>query len=709
MSSASRTPLIHQLARLYGVQTAYYDVSQHRKQASLETLLAVLKSLGAPVTTLQDVPSAWRERQQELWQRLLEPVVVVWDSEPLLLKIQLPVSDADALMSCHLKLENGDWQRWECSGADLPVVETAQIEGTQYVVKQLLLPGRLPWGYHRLTLEMPRRHEEALIISAPLRTYIPQDKQENRMWGIFLPLYALHTKDSWGAGDFSDLEALIGWIATMGAQVVATLPLLATFLDEFFEPSPYLPVSRLLWNEFHLDIDKVPELQKCPSAQVLLESSSFQSEIKALRHLPVVDYRRQMALKHRVFEELCRCFFSEPSTRLEAFYSFIEANPTVEDYARFRATCEKQRIPWRFWPQPLREGVLRKGDYDEKPKRYHLYVQWLVHQQIEDISKKAITKGLQLYLDLPLGVHPDGYDAWRERDAFILDASAGAPLDIVFPKGQNWEFPPPHPEKIREKGYRYTIAYLRHHLRHAGVLRIDHVMGLHRLFCIPKGLEASRGVYLRYRAEEFYAILALESHRNKAVIVGEDLGTVPPYVRPTMKKHGLHRMYVMHYELAANPPKGLPSIPHNSIVSLNTHDMPPFAAFLQALDIEQRLEIGLINKAGERKERKTQQAITEVLVTFLQNRCWLREPAVDTYAVLKACLAFISASQARLAIVNLEDLWLETQSQNVPSTKGEYPNWQRKVRYSLEEFCQMPQVLDTLRIINRLRKQIKDQ
>ena len=149
------------------------------------------------------------------------------------------------------------------------------------------------------------------------------------------------------------------WIAPMGAKVVATLPFLAAFPDQRFEPSPYLPVSRLMWNEFYLDMDKIPELRKCPSAQAFLESPSFQKEIKVLRESSLVDYHRQMASKRRVLEELCRCLFAEPSTRLEAFYRFIEANPTVEDYARFRATCEKQRIPWWSWPQPLREGILK--------------------------------------------------------------------------------------------------------------------------------------------------------------------------------------------------------------------------------------------------------------------------------------------------------------------------------------------------------------
>jgi len=641
-----------------------------------------------------------------MWQHPLEPVFVAWDNEPTLVEIRLPSSAADATLSYHLKLETSEELRGEWHGADQEVLGTVEVEGVKYVVKHFPLPKGLPWGYHRLVLEVTGRQEESLIISAPLKAYTPQAELDNRSWGVFLPLYALRTQRSWGSGDFSDLEELMYWVGDMGGHVVATLPLLTTFLNDICEPSPYLPASRLLWNEFYLDINKLPELQKCPSAQGLLESSSFQNEIKALHNSPLVDYQRQMALKRKALEELSRCFFAEESQPLEDLRRFTKANPVVEDYACFRATFEKQRISWRSWPQPLRKGVLKEGDYNEKDKRYHLYVQWLAHQHIENVSEKAREKGLQLYLDLPLGVHPDGYDVWRERKAFILDASAGAPPDAIFAKGQNWGFPPLRPDKIREQGYRYAIAYLRHHLRHAGILRIDHVMGLHRLFCIPNGMEASQGVYLRYRAEEFYAILSLESHRNKTIIVGEDLGTVPPYLRPAMKKHSFHRMYVVHYELASNRQKGLPPVSPNSVASLNTYDMPPFASFWQGLDVEERLRLGLLDRAGAKKERENFLNMKRALTTFLQDRGWLQESEDNIAAVLKACLSFLATSQTRIVLVNLEDLWLETQPQNVPSTKAEYSNWRRKACYTFEEFCQMPQVVDTLRTINELRRRV---
>ena len=704
MNLRSSLWFLHRLARLYGIQPAYYDMEHRRHQASVEALLLVLRSLGAPLASLQDVPSAWRERWQAVWQRPLEPVVIAWDGEPLLMEVRLPSNTADSLLSCQLRLESGERRQWEWHGADLPLLETAEVEGAQYVVKQLPLPGGLPWGYHRFSLEVSGKREESVIISAPLKAYTPQGELANRVWGVFVPLYALHTQRSWGSGNFSDMEALMAWLAEIDGRVIATLPFLATFLDKGSEPSPYLPASRLLWDEFYLDITRVPELQKCPPAQALLASSQFQQEIKALRNLSLVDYRRQMALKRQVLEELCRCFFAEASDRLYTLRRFAEAYPVVADYARFRATGEKQCSSWRSWPQPLQGGVLKEGDYDEENRRYHLYVQWLAHEQTQALSEKAREKGLQLYLDLPLGVHPDGYDVWREQSVFALNVSVGAPPDTVFTTGQNWGFPPLHPQRIREQGYRYPIAYLCHHLQHADILRIDHVMGLHRLFLIPNGLEASEGVYVRYPAGELYAILALESHRNRTLIVGEDLGTVPPEVRPAMSQHGIYRMCVMHYELASNPKMALRRIQSNSIASLNTHDMPPFAAFWQGIDIEQRLELGLLDRAGAAKEREIRQAIRESLAAFLQHRGGIKQ-TVDAHTALKACLDLLSASRARIVLVNLEDLWLETQPQNVPSTKEEYPNWRRKARYSLEEFCHMPQVIDILRSIDRLRKQ----
>jgi len=694
---------LYQLAGLYNIQVAYYDVSHNRRQASVESLLAVIKALGAPLDSPDDVASALREKKQVLHQRILEPVTVAWNGNPPEIRVCVPDSAADISWYGYLETEDGTKKNWKWRAAGFPVIGKRDIEGTGYLVKQIDLPESLPWGYHKFSLEMDAKTAETLIISSPGKAYLSPEESGERMWGVFIPLYALYHRDNPGVGDYAALGSLADWVSSLGGRTVATLPLLPTFLDELFEPSPYAPVSRLLWNEFYVNLESVAEFHESSKAQSMLQSKPAPGENNVPQDKSLVDYRRLMTLKRRVLEECCHSLITRKTARFQEFNKFIQANPLMEDYARFRATMENLRSPWTDWPERLRNGTLDENDYDEGKKLYHMYSQWLAHQQVQGLADEAREKDIILYFDLPLGTHPEGYDVWRRRDNFALEATAGAPPDSVFTWGQDWHFPPIHPERIREQGYRYVREYLRHHLQQAGMLRIDHIMGLYRLYWIPKGLEARQGVYVRYRAEELYAILTLESLRHRSVIVGEDLGTVPSYVRPSMSRHGLQRMYVLHYELADSDKLHHPQ--SNAIASLNTHDMPPFASFWQGLDIPERQSLGLLNKKSAQIEMKDRQKTRDNLANFLRKKNWLQGEDTDVQGALKACLSFLSASLARVVFVNLEDLWLETRSQNVPSTDDRNPNWRRKAGYALEEFCQLPEVRDTLEEVNRLRKQ----
>ncbi len=684
------------LARMYGVQTAFYDVEDRRQQASPEAVLSILRALDAPVGGFADVGDALRERRRELWARGVEPVTVAWDGQPAGIDLRLPAASADGALRCNLDLETGEAHAWTCDVAELPVVESAMVEGVRHQTMRLTLPFHLPLGYHRLTLELGARLFEMMVVSAPLKAHAPSEEHASKCWGVFIPLYALHSRRSWGGGDLTDFESLLEWVAGLGGSLVATLPLLAAFLDEPLEPSPYAPVSRMFWNEFYIDVTRVPELERCPSAQAIAGSPAVQQELEALRSLPLVDYGRQMALKRRVLEELARCFFAERSQRYSAFVRLVEAHPALEDYARFRATVERRRSPWPTWPEPLRDGVLKAGDYDEEAKHYHLYVQWIAQEQMQALCERSRSAGVKLCLDLPLGVHPDGYDVWREQSLFALGASAGSPPDTFFVKGQDWGFPPLHPESLRKQGYRYFIACLRHHLQYAGTLRLDHIMGLHHLYWVPSGMEAREGVYVHYPWEELYAILSVESHRHQALIAGEDLGTVPRYVRKAMAEHNIHRTYVVQFELRPERRRPVGAVPAASVASIDTHDMPPFAAFWRGLDVEDRLQRGLLDDKGGAKERGNRQALKRDLLAFLKRQGLLEEGAHDESAVLRACLAFLAASRARVVLVGLEDLWLETEPQNVPGTWDEHPNWRKKTTHSIEAFCQMPQVLSIL-------------
>jgi 4-alpha-glucanotransferase len=698
------TPQLNQIAHLYNVQTSYYGVRHRRRQASVESVLGVLQALGAPVASGNDILSAVRERTLELKRRLVEPVTVAWNGERPKVRICIPVKLDNAAMTCRLETETGELSTWQIKTDELPVLQSEEVEGTRYITGIITLPKGLPYGYHQLTLELKGSSCQTLIISAPQKTYSPSGEEEKRRWGVFIPLYALQGRNSWGSGDYSTLRVLTDRVAEKGGGVIATLPLLPLFLDKPFEPSPYAPVSRLLWSEFYVDINTVPELKDCEKAQALVTSESFRQEIERLRQDPMVDYCPIMSLKRQAMEEMYRCLLNSASARCEEFRHFIRENPLIEKYAVFRAVMEKRHTSWTSWPQSLRDGTITADDYNEAVKNYHLYAQWLAYQQVQTLSTNARVKGIKMYFDLPLGVHTHGFDVWQHRRIFATTATAGAPPDSVFTGGQNWYFPPLHPERIRQGSYRYIRDYLRHHLQYADILRIDHVMGLHRLFWIPSGQDASQGVYVRYRADELYAILAVESHCHHSVIVGEDLGIVPFYVRKAMAHHGLHRMCVLHYELTDDPSQALRRITSRSVASLNTHDMPPFAAFWQENDIEERLSLGLVDEKGAIRERKARRRVKNTLIAYLRQKKLLGKVAVGTREVLKACLAYLSASRARLVLVNLEDLWLETRSQNVPGTGEKFPSWQRKSRCGLDDFNQMKEVGATLEEVDRHRK-----
>jgi 4-alpha-glucanotransferase len=599
--------------------------------------------MGADVTHMDDVPAALHERKRNLANRGMEPVIVAWDG----------------------KLNPGKG-------------EIVLEDGTRHDGHTRLAP-----GYHRLH----NGSQESLIISAPTEAYFPFPDRE---WGIFIPIYALHSKRNPAAGDLTDFSTMTEWMSSMGGRVAATLPLLASFLDEPFEPSPYSPASRLFWNEFYIDVTRVPEFAHSAKARKLMESAPHKAKF--------VDYRGVMAAKRTILEELTKTLFSgNNDVRKASLNKFIRANKGVEEYARFRAVTDRRRSGWTEWPAAMRDGHIDTGDFRLSDYRYHLYSQWIVQSQLDSMSRKVKSSGQVLYLDLPLGLHPDSYDIWHERDFFLRGVAGGAPPDIVFTKGQNWGFPPMHPDAMRMNRHQYTIAYIQNHLRYAQLLRIDHVMGLHRLYCIPDGQTGDKGVYLEYPADELYAILSIESHRHKAGIVGENLGTVPPIVNSSMAKHNIQQMYVVQYEIVGESKKTtLRTPPRKSVASLNTHDMPPFRAFWDFTDIDDRLDLKFMDEAAARDERKQRKQLKKTLITFLQKKGFLTNPRPKPEDVFNALLAFLTSSPADIVLVNMEDLWQETEPQNVPATHRERPNWRRRIRPTLEKAQKMPEVIEVL-------------
>lgn len=644
---------IDELCAAYGVASRYTDGFRKRRRPPREALVAVLHSLGAFVDDVSDIEEALRARRS---QTLASPTVVAWNGRG-----ELPVTSDS---SCTLELEDGTERRLDA-------------DGTRFVLEDV------PFGVHRAKADVGT----TTVIAAPAKAVASQ-----RSWGAFAPAYACTSSRSWGLGDFTDLSELASWTASLGASYLGTLPLFASYLEEPFAAGPYAPVSRLFWNEVFLDVERSPEFERSPAAREAADGA--RAEIERLRADRLVDYPASSRIKRRVIDALAGTLF-DGSPRLEAFQAYLREHPDLDGYAAFRAETERQGREWMAWSGPVEP----KADHADPRWRAHAYSQWLADEQLGAIRDVA-----GLYLDLPLGVHPGGYDAWRYREQFAAGVSAGAPPDTFFTRGQDWGAPPLRPDRIGDDGYAYVRACVRTLMRHAAVVRIDHLMGFHRIFWVPAGFSAAEGTYVRYPTEQLYAIVALESHRAGVPVVGEDLGTVAPDVRPAMARHRIHRSYVVQEEVRADVDRPLKPAPAAALATINTHDMPTFTSFWTGADIDERIREGLLEAPDGERETKRRAALRDALVGLLRRR-GLVETGVDpaTGDVLTATLRLLAGMPPTMLLVPLEELWLEPEPQNVPGTAAERPNWRRKARYTIEEIRTMPGVVNVLRDIDARR------
>jgi 4-alpha-glucanotransferase len=636
-----------------------------RRNADPEAIILTLRSLGAPVQDARDTDAALLSRRAELGRLSIQPVQVAWEGALPDVRVRLPHHNSERA-AVEIRLESGDIMPHTCTAEPI----NARARGGWTATHSLRIGQRLPYGYHRIQVETSGATFHTLVISAPRHAYAPADARE---WGVFIPLHALCSKGSWGTGDYTDLARAAHWAGNLGAGFISTLPLLDTFLDAPFEPSPYSPASRLFWNEMFIDVTAVPGWSG---------DSSIADDIAGCNTGDLVDYRRTAALKRRELEQACRAAANDREVQ-SGLKHFAAAHPHAEGFARFRAVCDRRREAWMTWPERLRDGELRDGDFAPEDFAYHLFAQWQAEQQLAIVGSARHSGGAALYLDMPLGVNAAGYDAWHFRDLFAEGVSAGAPPDPLFTGGQDWGFRPLVPHALRTSGYRYFIDTLRHNFRHAPILRLDHVMSLYRLFWVPHGVGAKRGVYVRYPEDELFAILVLESARHNAVVIGEDLGTVPPAVRRAMDSHLVHRMHVVQFEVS--PDDDSPASPPdaNVVASLNTHDMPLFAGFWRGTEIDDQLDLGLIDVDAHARAMQ-QRAQLRLQLSRSVGAGGVVEPGL----VRQRLLERLASSPARYVLVTLEDLWLEDRPQNVPGTSTERPNWRRRASRSLDEIIE---------------------
>lgn len=670
----SSSPL-RDLARAAGIDPEYTswrgEPAASSDGALLQALHALAPDLGIAITNAGDAPAATAELERRRWREIVPPVVLAWDG-----LVEVPFSvPADFNDDWELEVTTEGGARHRAHGRlfDLPADSHAWPGGVVHCVRRARLAVHGELGYHVVRWQTAGAQGEAMVIAAPRQAYGAPGHAPRR-WGVFAPVYGLASAASGPAGDLASLRELCAQVGRRGGKYVAVLPLLAAFLDTGgnapFSFSPYSPASKLFWNELYLDLGALAhELGVAAPAAPPIEAGTL------------IDYRAQYRWRRREIDALAARWLADPA-RAATVDAWAREHDAY-DYAAFRAFGEAERAGWRAWPAARRDGTSHVATREaalalgaEAPRvDSHVFAQWAMQRQLEELRGGPVA----LYLDLPVGVNCDAYEVWRWRDQFLLDLAAGAPPDALFLGGQDWGLPPLSPIALRRDRYRYFIRCIRHHLRVAGMLRIDHVMGLFRLYCIPSGRPATDGVYLRYHPEELLAIVTLESVRARCAVAGEDLGTVPPQVRPAMTAHGMYRLHVGQWHFPGHAGEKPSPSPPPSIGSLNTHDTPTFAGWWRGADIDDKRELGLIDAHQDHAERVERDRQRQALLAFAGYRAG-EDHLTEAERAMVAVTTELAVGPAEVVLVALDDLVLDPVPHNVPGTVAQRPNWQRRVQ-----------------------------
>jgi len=627
---------LRSLAAAMGVYTRYTDGLGRRVAVAPETLVRVCAALGAAVSRPEDAAQALRALRATRDPGRLPPVLVAWDGA----LPPIPVGDGPA--RAVLRLEDG---------AAAPLASSAAG----------FRAPQLPPGYHRLTVERAGITETCTVIAAPVQAW--HRPGAHRSWGIGTHLAALRSARSRSVGDVQDLESTCRWVGARGGDLVTLLPIGPTFNSDSPEPSPYSPVSRLFWSELILDLGSAHRPTPAPA---MLDVTKADAEVRmALEGRPAPD-------PAHLDEELVR-------------------------YARFRGAQARLGKSWRDWPSLARAGRLRDDHVDAAEVRFHLLAQSLARQQLHDLRSRLDVEGLRLGLDLAVGVHPDGYDPWSRQHLFCEGMSVGAPPDGGFPSGQDWGFSPVLPDASRREGHRYLADAIAHQMRLAGVLRVDHIMALLRLYWIPHGFGLHEGTYVSYPANELFAILVLESHRHRCEVVGENLGTVPREIDEALPRHRIWGMYLAQFQASADAQVAPPGT--TDVALVGTHDTPTFAGWLAVNDVAERVHYRLLAAQAVPSVEKERRRATRRLAKRLGYR------VNEVPALFSALLEWLGRSESPLVIPWLEDFWLEEIRVNLPGTRSsERPNWQRPMRLLLDEIFTDPEVDRLMRCLDAARR-----
>lgn len=729
--------LIDRLAELAGIQPLYQDIWGHTHHASVETKQALLAAMGIACGDEAAARESLRQWEQATWQRLLPAVSVHSVGEsPLRVILRLPARDLGRTARWRLILEQGGVLEGKFRPDTLAPMERAALPDGEYQALSLDLPPSCceTAGYHRLKLTLDgQAGAEMSLIVCPATCYQPPAVSgERKAWGVSVQLYGVRSARNWGMGDFTDLANLVDWAAGAGAALVGVNPLHALYLHNPRHCSPYSPSSRQFLNLLYIDVEAVPDYAECEAARAAVADPGFQRRLAALRTAPLVDYagvaQAKSTILQRLYEHFRAHHLAVDSARARAFRAYCDEQGEELHlqalYEALQAHLHAQDAGywgWPAWPEAFRNPhgpAVRQWAAQHRDRvEYHLYLHWLAATQLAAAADRARQGGLGvgLYQDLAVGVDRGGAETWMHQALYALEASVGAPPDDFNLHGQDWGLPPLIPHRLREAAYRPFIRMLRANMRTAGALRIDHVMGLMRLYWVPPGRRADQGVYVSYPLRDLMGILALESQRNRCLVIGEDLGTVPDAMRQAMREMGILAYRLFYFEKHWQGDHSFKSpweIDRDALVAATTHDLPTLAGFWRARDISLRSDLGLFPSEGLREAQTVGRAKDRARLLLALEREGLLPAGITadpagvpemTPALALAIQRYLARSPARVLLVQAEDMLGETEQANLPGTVSGHPNWQRKLSLNLEAWTTDVRITETARVLSAER------
>ncbi len=610
-------PVLQRLSDQAGLQTTYEDAFGIHREVPEATVRGFLQSM---------------DRMTERAGADVLPPVIVVDAEAHDLSLGAEVTG-------QWRIDREDGLAWEGRAASSTTIP---------------LPEALPLGYHALTVTASTGAvAHATLIAAPRLCYRPEVLRNERRWGLAIQLYAIRSDRNWGIGDFTDLRAIVTKAAQLGAAVVGLNPLHALFHRDPEAASPYSPNSRLFLNTLYIDVEAAPDF-------VAEVHDALRPRLDVLRRAALLDYTAVADCKHAAFAALFQRFSetdlpNESHPRTQAFHAFqTERGDTLHAFTAFEARSNP-----------------------DTSETFHAYLQWEADRQLAHVQAAAKDLGmtLGLYRDLAVGASGDGAEAQANRAWLVSGAHVGAPPDAWNVFGQDWGLPPFEPHRLRRAGYKPLRDLIAANMRHAGALRIDHILGFLRLFWIPAGASPHDGAYIGYPWEEMRAVLAVESHRHRCLIIGEDLGTVPPGFDQKLRAAGILSTRLFYFEKehdgAFKPPE---AYPEDALIAIGTHDLPTFAAYWSGADHALRTRLGLWTSDAQREMEAAARVRDRDAM-----RAFIGQDATDGAPPMLPVTTALADAPSRLLMVQIEDLAGQVDQVNVPGTWREYPNWRARV------------------------------